>query len=353
MRFLAWVCALTIPVFSAYAAVSTETVPATPQYSAHGQAFSLVAPPFEFHSGFWINLHHYLYLRGLPSTTARFSPLPSMSGSDRKKWDEAVTFYREHIVQRDFVSDEYLWKMDAYLAKMESAPTLSGEFIGNAAANALMLAAPIYNQYWWPRHDAANRFWIELAHPLVMNLAEQMRLQVTNAYEAEWPATMIRVDVSVYANWGGAYTNTEDSGLVHTVMSSTEAGYRGVATLEMLFHEASHAMVDGETGKLGEAINAQAKAHGIVVPEQLWHALIFYTTGEFARRDLDRVGVRDYEPYAAKQDLWARGWQDYRSVLELFWQAHMDGHLSLDEAMSKIMSALAVVQAKPDPVRPE
>jgi hypothetical protein len=271
-----------------------------------------------------------------------------MSPSERTIWDGAVAFYREHMVQRDFVLDDQLMRIDSYLAKMENASAINGEVIDSAVSTVLTSAAPVYKRCWWPQHDAANRFWIKMAQPLVTSLAGQMRTQLSTAYEAEWPSKSIRVDISAYANWAGAYTNVDADGQVHTVMSSADPGYQGVAALEMLFHEASHGVVDGETGKLGEAIQAQAKAHGIPVPDQLWHALIFYSAGELARRDLDGVGVH-YEPYADKEGLWARGWQDYRSVLALFWRAHLDGKLSLDDAMSQIMSALAVTQSKKHP----
>jgi len=173
-----------------------------------------------------------------------------------------------------------------------------------------------------------------------------MRAQLVRAYETEWPGQLIRVDISVYANWGGAYTNAETGGQVHTVMSSVDPGYQGFAAIEMLFHEASHSMVDGETGRVAEAIQTQAKAHGIPVPNQLWHALIFYTAGEFARQDLSRVGVQDYRPYAEKQGLWERSsFRNYNGVLAIFWRAHMDGKLSLNDSVSQIVSALAIIQS--------
>jgi hypothetical protein len=75
--------------------------------------------------------------------------------------------------------------------------------------------------------------------------------------------------------------------------------------------------------------------------------LIFYTAGEFARRDLGTLGVREFEPLADKRRLWVGPWQDYRSLLSVFWQAHMDGKISMDEALGKIMDGLAVAQGKP------
>lgn len=312
-----------------------------------GPAFSLTVEPFEFHSNLWINLHHFLYMQALPLPAGRLAPrLPAMSTSDRNSWEQAVAFYRERMIKLDFVRDDQMQRIDSYLAQMENASTINGELIGNDVAAVLISAAPVYKRYWWAKHDMANQFWIRMAQPLLSSLDQQMRSQLVSAYEAEWPAKLVRVDVSVYANWAGAYTNVESGGQVHTVMSGIDPGNQGFAALETLFHEASHAMVDGETGKLGEAIQAQAKAHGIPVPENLWHALIFYTAGEFSRRDLDSVGVHDYQPYADKQGLWARAWPTYRPALALFWQAHMDGKLSLNDAISQIMNALAVTEGK-------
>jgi hypothetical protein len=296
---------------------------------------------FEFHSGFWINLHHFLYQQALPQDRSR-QPAPEIAAGYRGGWDQAVSFYRDSMVSRDLLTDEQMVRIDSYLARMEGAATINGDVIGDELAGVLSAAAPIYRQQWWERHDATNRFWIRLAQPLVEAVGDQMRTQLAKAYGAEWPAEPIRVDVAVYANWAGAYTNTEADGQIHTIMSSENAGYQGFRALEMLFHEASHGIVDGKRGKLGEAIQSEAKKHGIDAPDDFWHALIFYTTGEFARRDLDGLGVHEFEPLADKQGLWVGGWRDYRGLLGTFWRAYLDGKISLDEALGKIMDGLAV-----------
>jgi hypothetical protein len=314
--------------------------------SSNGPDFVLTAEPFEFHSNFWINLHHFLYSQALPP--ARSHPvLPEMTASDKKSWDQANAFYRDHIVaQSNFAADDQLQRIDSYLARMENASSISGEGIGSDVAAVLTTAAPVYRRYWWPMHDAANRFWIRMTQPLIGTLGEQIRTQLAKAYETEWPTKPIRVDVSVYANSTGAYTNIENDGQIHTVLSSEDPLNRGFDALETLFHEASHGLVNGESGSVAQGIQSQAKAHNIPVPENLWHALIFYTAGEFVRQDLNRLGMHEFQPYADKQGVWDRGWQSYRGALCLFWQAHMDGQLSMDEAMSQIMGALAITQSK-------
>ena len=77
------------------------------------------------------------------------------------------------------------------------------------------------------------------------------------------------------------------------------------------------------------------------VPEGLWHALMFYTTGELVRRDFAQYGLT-YIPYADKNDLWAGAWTNYRGPLTLFWRQHLDGKLTVQDAIDKIIGALAI-----------
>jgi hypothetical protein len=325
--------------------VATAISPVSAQHSRPDEAqLPLATPPFEFHSGFWINLHHFLYSQALPAGRSR-PMFPDMAASDQKTWGEAVAFYRGHMVERDFVADDRLQRIDSYLAKIGNAPAISSADIGSDVSAVLTSAAPVYKRYWWPIHDASNHFWIKTTQSLLTSLGPQICSQLASAYETQWPEKLIRVDVSVYANWAGAYTNIEDDGQIHTVLSSETAANQGFDALETLFHEASHGLVQETSGRVAKAIQSQATAHHAPVPANLWHALIFYTVGEFVRRDLDHLGVHDFQPYADKQGLWDRGWQSYRSVLSLFWRAHMDGNLSLDDAMSQIMSALVVTHA--------
>jgi hypothetical protein len=40
--------------------------------SERGPASSLTVEPFEFHSNFWINLHHFLYMQAMPLVSCSF-----------------------------------------------------------------------------------------------------------------------------------------------------------------------------------------------------------------------------------------------------------------------------------------
>src|SRR5438477_11955010 len=66
------------------------------------------APVFEFHSGFWVNLHHFLYLQGrilrarveaaqsetqTPPAYKSAASTEGLTADQRRAWDEAVQTY--------------------------------------------------------------------------------------------------------------------------------------------------------------------------------------------------------------------------------------------------------------------
>ena len=67
-----------------------------------------------------------------------------------------------------------------------------------------------------------------------------------------WPKDPIRVDVSEYANWAGAYTYTYGWSRVHEIVSSADPADQGDAALEILFHEATHGFVPADSGRLAD-----------------------------------------------------------------------------------------------------
>src|SRR5260370_31764689 len=61
--------------------------------------------------------------------------------------------------------------------------------------------------------------------------------RLADIYQTRWPREKIRVDVSAYANWAGAYTTVDP---LRVTISSLDSRNQGPEALEVLFHEASH-----------------------------------------------------------------------------------------------------------------
>src|SRR6516164_7040917 len=100
-------------------------------------------PVFEFHSGFWVNLHHFLYheararvaknsrevgskpsgpvLKPTPGTS------PSLSPVEQKAWDRAMAYYAAEFAQKDLAVNLDLVLLKNQLGDFEDCDELTGK----------------------------------------------------------------------------------------------------------------------------------------------------------------------------------------------------------------------------------
>jgi hypothetical protein len=307
---------------------------------------------FEFHSGFWINLHDFLYhqarirARQLASnsnkaagTSLSLADIGGLTPEQQRTWTSVLDYYRNTWIEHDLLFDQEMVRIKSRLVESEAAADLKGSGLQPELVAALERAAPIYRAQWWAEQSRANHLWIEAVTPLVNRFGQTLIGQLTTGYRAKWPGPRIRVDVVKFAIWAGAYTTLDP---VHIMVSSTDPRTQGLAALETLLHEASHAMVVRNVGAVSEALAREGRAQNKTVPDDLWHAIIFYTTGEIVRRTLAKNGVADYSPYAYHNGLYARApaWQKYQRAFEQYWQPYLDGKTDFTGAIANLVRAL-------------
>lgn len=311
--------------------------PLAAQTGAPSPVVASVPGLFRFHSGFWINLHHFLYAQararlGLESTRpavlaalADTAGLGALSAAERDRWNAALAYYERELAPRDATFDSSLIALKTRLANAENASGLGGSGIDTALVARLDGAAAIYRRLWWPAHDAANRAWVRDVVPLLDRYGAAMATGVTRAFRTPWPAAGIRVDMAAYTKGGGAYTTR---GPAHVTMMTLDSAYGGLRGVEMLFHESLHTLDDS----VWFALRAQPGG----MPNGLQHALIFFTPGEVLRR-LAPTQV----PYPEYVGLWRRAESMGRwlPAMRTEWPAYLDGHGSLAEAMARIIAA--------------
>ncbi len=329
-------------------------------------------PVFEFHSGFWVNLHHFLYQqarirKGKPSRSGGGQPsgLPAsaapastegLTPAERQSWTAALDYYAGDLADRDLLFNGDMVNINNRLAQLEGCAELSGRGSRECASGlrqeliaALERAAPVYRARWWREHDQSNRSWVASVGPLVRQFGAGLAQQLSATYRADWPAGQMRVDVVFYGGPFGAYTSLDP---VHLTLSSSDPRNQGPAALEVLFHEASHALA----GAVRDAIARECRARGKPIPRDLWHALLFYTTGEMVKRALSAPesfagrgfgtaegpagGTGNYKPYAYRFGLYARGWAHYQHALERYWQPYLDGKAEFDTALARLVANL-------------
>jgi hypothetical protein len=322
-------------------------------------------PVFEMHSGFWINLHHFLYLqarlmmgnnasadngRGQTPPNEPLASLLDFPAQEIQAWQDAVAFYGKDLAKRDLLLNGDMENINNRLADMETCPDLDGKSSPSCKSGlrpdlieALQRAAPVYRAHWWPQHDRANHEWIAKITPIVQQLGVQLSGQLADVYQRPWPRDRLRVDVVWYGGPFGAYTSLNPT---HVTISSHDARNRGIYGFEVLFHESSHALA----GAVTEAIAREFRLRDKPIPRDLWHALLFYTTGELVRRDvayggISRTYLQDddsagYQPYAARFGLYSGSWERFRGLLDLYWQPYLEGKVSFDTAIARLASAI-------------
>ncbi|MGA2810897.1 MAG: hypothetical protein ABSG16_05815 [Candidatus Acidiferrum sp.] len=330
-------------------------------------------PVFEFHSGFWLNLHHTLYHEAKaritpvehqpgkyahPVEDATALPQVTLTPAEQRAWNDAVNYYAANYATRDLLFSNDLILLKNQLGDFEDCEELSGTKKKTCDAGLpgditrlLEAAGVVYRAHFWVQHDRANRGWIARVAPLVREQGVGLSERLASIYQTRWPKNKIRVDVSAYANWSGAYTTLDP---LRVMISSLDRRNQSAQALEVLFHEASHGIAE----PVELAIARECKQRDKAIPRDLWHALIFYTTGEVIRpvmtaandRPTDGTLIADagdgdtpgggYTPYAVKEGLYQRGWDDYLKVLTRFWQPYLDGKASFDDAIARMVSSL-------------
>jgi hypothetical protein len=301
---------------------------------------------FEFHSGFWVNLHHFLYReaqasmpqkRPHPLTLAEADTdeLQRLSANEREAWDQALDYYRRSVAERGLLFDGELIEAKEQLEDAESSADLGSATIPAELKAALLKAAPVYRRHWWTRHNAENQEWIDRVEPLVKQYGPAIAAQMSCIYEEPWPQYPVRVDTVAYADWAGAYTTLRPT---RPTISTADPANQGAAALEIVFHEASHGMM-GKVMEAMRAAEAGVNAHRAAAfhSGSSWHAVLFYTAGELVSEQ-----IPGYTPYADRNGLWIRAWPSPdRALIEQDWKPHMDDAIPLQRSLTKLVSDLA------------
>lgn len=305
-------------------------------------------PHFAFYSDFSTNLNDALIAAGearndgepeLFHSGAEKSCFDELRSSRRAGWNRAVDYYAEIIspsnsfgLARRLVGDELAG------VRVISEDAWDRGFI-QIAKGFQAAASPAYEACRWTAQDAENRQWIDELIQLLKIYEAPVAQKLANLYAKSWHGLPIPVDVVSTADSTGARTlNLEPDG-GHTLISSSNPGYKGHAALEMVFHEASHTLT-GRGAPMPLALYTTADDLGREIPRDFGHLMLFYTTGETVRRVLAEADEPDYTMALDAFDLWNGPWGRYRDAVVSIWPAYLDGEHTLSEAASDLIQAL-------------
>lgn len=310
---------------------------------------------FTFYSHLATNLNDALIAAALGRRFERVARLRSgpeaecfaaLPAAEQAGWEGAVDFYAEIVAPSgNFGGEQGLLRSElGRLAYREVSPE-DRRFL-DVAGGFLAAARPAYEACRWAEQDAANRRWIDGLTALLADHEEAVARRLEDLYETPFHGLPLPVDVVGAAPPTGASTIILEPG-GHIIVSSLDEPNQGLGALEIVFHEASHTVVAGwRNDPLPRALAAAAEALDVPRPDGLWHALLFYTTGEAVRRILEKAGEPGYTPYLY-QGLFERAWPEYQDAIESTWPAYLDGDRTLSQAATDLLRALSSAEEAP------
>lgn len=311
-----------------------------------GAAPVATTPHFAFHSDLATNLHDALTMAGkarndgapeLLHAGPEASCFAELPRSARLGWDLAVDYYAEVLSPVSWLDrQQSLLRLD--LAGVgEDRDERARRFVG-ITRGFLAAATPAYEACRWAAQDAENRRWVEALTPRLAAHGAAVARRLERYYGTPLHGLPIRLDVVATAPPVGANTVYLAPAGGHILASSSIAEDDA---LEIAFHEASHTLMRPED-PIPRALDGAAAELGVELPRDLWHVLLFYTTGEAVRRTLEEAGEPPYTPYLYSYERFGRGaWGRHRDALETAWPAYLDGERTLAEAAADLLRAAA------------
>jgi hypothetical protein len=308
-------------------------------------------PHFALFSDFDTNLNDALIAAGLAhrdakpelfhagDETACFGGLPA---SARAGWDGAVDYYAKIVSPAGWDDrSQYLIRVQLAGFDDELKDEDARQFVG-IARGMRAAATPAYRGCRWTAQQAKNRAWIEALKPRLAADEEKIAARIEALYGKHWSGLPIPVDVVETVNWAGANSIILDAGGGHLLVSTS---YKDAAALEVVFHESSHLLME-RGDPLMQALQKAAGAVDFRLPGDLWHVVLFFTTGEAVRRVLEDDGHPGYQPMV--YGIFDRGsWAAYRQPLEHDWRPYIEGRRTLPEAAAALIAAIRDPAAAP------
>jgi hypothetical protein len=313
--------------------------------SASERESVLATGRFVFFSDFETNLDDALIAAGVArrfdrpelfTAGSELACFEALAPSARAGWRGAAAYYAEIVSPAEWnARQQYLLRMDLAGFDAELDDDAARQYAG-IARGFRAAAAPAYRACRWSAQDEKNRRWIAAVGPQLAAHEAAIAPRLESVYRKRWNGRPIQVDLVETVNWAGANSTFPDAVGGHLLISSENPA---ATALELVFHEASHGLMLRDD-PLWRALDAAAAAAQVEAPRDLWHAVLFFTTGEVVRQALAEAGQREYTPIV--YELFARGsWDEQRAALETEWRPYVRGERTLDAAAAQLVAAVA------------
>lgn len=295
---------------------------------------------FNFQSHPLLNAHLFLYNKAMTCKFKKTSndSLVFVSFKDKSKGissrelsvlNSVLVFYRDSLLSKDLLFDSI---MRDFSDKLVNGNTTMIKYQVKMF-EAVNTFGPYFTKLFWQDIETANKNWLNSNLLQITKLENQIVPELVRIYATKLPEGKVRVDLVDYATWAGAYSFNDK--FCHVIFSSSHRSNQGDLAAEVVFHETSHFLVD----KLSEIIAREAKGKDIKTSINLWHNVIFYTTGYVMKKEFAKSG-KEFVPYY-EQMKFADKFTDFKYSVEAckqYWDPYCEGKSNMDDAVKQIVA---------------
>ncbi|WP_424961755.1 hypothetical protein [Ekhidna sp.] len=301
-------------------------------FSQERIAYSDTTKYYQFSVNYWFNMHHFLWVEAFMNQEVDSTMIDMELDADAKsELKAAVDYYRNKLVAEDLRMSDYQTAFKNWITNKEATlDEIPNQF--NTHMKVLKKFSPTYNHAFWNDHLRACKRVLQENIPLIRATEESYVDQITKLTRQFWDFDPIKVDVTIYAkssDWNlrnRPYTSIFPT---HVVMNAAgENDVQGNWT-ELLYHESAHHLILSSNYFIGGTIRDLVEVKGYKTPRQLWHAILFYFTGEISRDLFEAEGLSYPETYMQRNNVFS----GFHTLLEKHFSPYMDRKIILAEAV--------------------
>jgi len=286
-----------------------------------------------FKSDLQVNLHHFLYELARDKQYYRsIISSKNLTPQESQVLTQSINLYKNEIG-----SGHILFNRGEIPQMTSSVLNRKSIDFETSISKAFLQFKPIYERIYWSNHHRQNKLWVDELAPKLEQYGEKIEQKLKYLFQSELITKNVHLVDVVYkpGTKQGAYTSGRSS---QTIINSTSNDYQTWFSLEMIYHEISHAVSLSRQSKLRKLISSVFKLNGLDDEIGIWHPIQFYTVGEVVKETISGK-VPNYMPYANYNGLYKGSWK-YENIITKCWKPYIEGNVTMEVAINNIAKQL-------------
>ncbi|QSE96164.1 hypothetical protein [Fulvivirga lutea] len=304
---------------------------------------------YSFHNDYWINLHHFLYQKARGSQLNKLQEdglefldigesriYKSLNKKDQHKLDLAIKYYTEHLIEKDLLRD--LGDIRVWLQNQKNTILIRDTLFSEEYTSILNSASEVYSKTYWPIHKEHNQRVLQKHLEVIRSMESPVIPKMEKISLNKWPMNeKVRVDLTVYANYAGAYTPSRPK--MNIFISTIDPRSLSLGFVETIFHEGSHLLFNyGGPWRGGITEVFESEKPQIDYPIHLWHASLFYLCGKICQEEFIKRGFDNYTITMIERNIFNQyHFDDFFFTLN----AYYDDKITFSETIADLLKSIA------------